>query len=234
MLATRPWTGYELAQQVRRSMRFLWPVSEGHLYREQKQLVSLGWATVTEVEAGRRTRKRYEITEAGRRALAEWLGSATEEPHLQIEGLLRALYADQAGPNELVAALNGTAEQAAAMVADLGDFAREYLADGGPLEMLESGSPDPDSELPHFRGRPMYPTRLHAVAVTLDMASQILVAVHRACERAAADVEHWASSTGDELTPETRLRLERVAGQLAEPVAGQRLSRTPPVTTGQP
>lgn len=211
MLATRPWTGYELAQQVSRSMRFLWPVSEGHLYREQKQLVSLGWATVTEVDAGRRTRKRYEITEAGRQALTEWLTSATEEPHLQIEGLLRALYADHAGPDELTAALMGTAEQAAMMVADLGGFAREYLAEGGPLEMLEAGSTGPDSEQQFFRGRPMFPERLHAVAVAVDMTSQILVAVHTACANAAADVAQWESVTGNGLTPETRIRLERVA-----------------------
>jgi len=211
MLATRPWTGYELAQQVRRSMRFIWPVSEGHLYREQKKLVSLGWATVTDIEAGRRTRKRYEITEAGRYALAEWLRSEPEEPHLQIEGLLRTLYADHAGSDELVTALITTAEQAATMVADLGEFAREYLADGGPLEMLESGLSGPDAELRDFRGRPMYPTRLHAVAVALDMTSQILVAVEKACGNAASDVKHWESTTAAELTPETRVRLERVA-----------------------
>ena len=39
-------TGYELTQQVRRSLRFVWPSSEGHLYREQKRLLELGWATV--------------------------------------------------------------------------------------------------------------------------------------------------------------------------------------------
>ena len=44
LLAVRSWTGYELTRQVRRSLRFVWSSSEGHLYREQKRLVERGWA----------------------------------------------------------------------------------------------------------------------------------------------------------------------------------------------
>src|SRR5680860_344461 len=87
MLAVRSWTGYELTQQVRRSLRFVWPTSEGHLYREQKRLVDLGWATVEEEPAGQRSRKRYSITADGRDALEQWLATDPEEPHFQVEGL---------------------------------------------------------------------------------------------------------------------------------------------------
>ena len=65
LLATRSWTGYELTAQVRRSLAFVWPTSEGHLYREQKVLVARGWAAVVDEPAGRRSRKRYTITDAG-------------------------------------------------------------------------------------------------------------------------------------------------------------------------
>ena len=77
-LAVRSWTGYELTQQVRRSLRFVWPVSEGHLCREQKRLIELGWATVEREPAGRRTRNRFSITEPGRAALADWLATEPE------------------------------------------------------------------------------------------------------------------------------------------------------------
>ena len=73
MLAVRSWTGYELTRQVRRSLRFIWPTSEGHLYREQKRLVSLGWAVVEQEQAGRRARNRYTITAAGRAMFPERL-----------------------------------------------------------------------------------------------------------------------------------------------------------------
>jgi DNA-binding PadR family transcriptional regulator len=65
----RSWTGYELTRQVHRSLRFIWPTSEGHLYREQKRLVTLGWAVVERERTGRRARNRYTITPAGREAL---------------------------------------------------------------------------------------------------------------------------------------------------------------------
>ena len=51
LLAVRSWTGYELTQQMRRSLRFVWSSSEGHLYREQTGLVELGWAAVEDEQA---------------------------------------------------------------------------------------------------------------------------------------------------------------------------------------
>ncbi len=133
LLSVRPWTGYELTGQVRRSLRFVWSVSEGHLYREQKRLVDLGWATVAEEPAGRRTRKRYTITAAGREALAAWLETVPEEPHFQIEGVLRVFFADSSDPATLVASLQHTAEASRAMLEEMQDFAAEYLQEGGPL-----------------------------------------------------------------------------------------------------
>ena len=89
LLAVRSWTGYELTHQLRRSLRYIWSASEGHLYREQGRLVELEWATVVDEPAGARTRKRYTITPEGRQALEVWLGSEPEEPHFEIEGILR-------------------------------------------------------------------------------------------------------------------------------------------------
>ena len=69
LLAVRSWTGYELTQQLQRSLRYVWSASEGHLYRQQSHLVDLGWASVEDEPAGERTRKRYSITPEGREAL---------------------------------------------------------------------------------------------------------------------------------------------------------------------
>jgi DNA-binding PadR family transcriptional regulator len=205
MLATRPMTGYELTHQVRRSLRFIWPVSEGHLYREQKKLVTLGWATVTTEPAGRRTRQRYTITRAGRAALRAWLATEPEEPHLQIEGVLRAFYADSGTPDALAAAMRSTAASASAMLSELHGFVDEYLAQGGPLDMLEGRTPSRT-----FRGRDMHPERLHSVALALDVTTQLLGVVEEFFTNAAAEIENWPSTTAAELTPSTRLRLQRV------------------------
>jgi DNA-binding PadR family transcriptional regulator len=208
LLAVRSWTGYELTQQVRRSLRFVWSTSEGHLYREQRHLVALGWATVTDEPAGRRTRKRYAITEAGRRALTDWLSTPPEEPHVQIEGVLRAFLADQGSPQDLVAALHATGDSARAMRSDLYGFVEEYLTDGGPLDMLERGVGGPSGPRVEYLGRPMYPERLHAVALTLDITTRLLDVINDFCDEAAREVEDWPSTTDSSLAPATRARLE--------------------------
>lgn len=178
MLAVRSWTGYELTRQVRRSLRFVWSTSEGHLYREQKRLVTLGWAVVDKERAGRRERNRYTITPAGREALARWLATPPEEPHLQIEGVLRAFYADLGSPEDLRRSMAVTAEQAGAMLAELRGFAREYLAEGGPMELLERGAGGPEDRRA-FAGRTMYPERLPSVALTLDVTTRLLEEIER-------------------------------------------------------
>lgn len=210
MLATRPMTGYELTQQVRRSLRFVWATSEGHLYREQKKLVTLGWATVTEEEVGRRTRQRYVISRSGRAALHAWLASEPDEPHLQVEGILRAFYADSASPAALSASLRATAASARLMLDELGAYVGDYLADGGPLDMLEDSTAGR-----HFRGRQMYPERLHAVALALDLTTRLLATVEDACTATAAEVDTWPSTTDPSLATSTRARLEAVQARAA-------------------
>jgi DNA-binding PadR family transcriptional regulator len=205
MLATRPMTGYELTQQVRRSLRFIWPVSEGHLYREQKKLVTLGWASVTTEPAGRRTRQRYAITRPGRAALRAWLATEPEEPHLQIEGVLRAFYADSGGPAVLAASMRATAASASALLAELHGFVDEYLAEGGPLDMLEGRTTSRT-----FQGREMHPERLHSVALALDVTTQLLGVVQEFFTSGAADLDDWPSTTATDLAPTTRARLERI------------------------
>jgi DNA-binding PadR family transcriptional regulator len=169
----RSWTGYELTRQVRRSLRFVWPTSEGHLYREQKRLVDLGWATVETERTGQRARKRYTITRAGRAALARWFATAPEEPHLQVEGVLRLFYADIADPAELRRTMAATAERADAMLAELRGFVREYLSDGGPMDMLDRGQGGPGDRR-SFAGRTMFPERLPSVALTVDITTRML------------------------------------------------------------
>jgi DNA-binding PadR family transcriptional regulator len=211
MLAVRSWTGYELTRQVRRSLRFIWPTSEGHLYREQKRLVSLGWAVVEQEQTGRRTRNRYTITQAGREALARWLATPPEEPHLQIEGVLRVFYANLAGPADLHRSMTTTAEQAHSMLATLQGFVAEYLADGGPMDMLEQGIGGPGDRRT-FAGRTMFPERLPSVALALDITTRLLEQVERFFEAEAAAVR-------DGKLPDpaaTRRRLEEILARAEE------------------
>ena len=69
LLALRPWSTYELAQQVSKSLSSWWPRTERQLYEQPKILVDHGLATATTEMVGRRPRTLYDITPAGRVAL---------------------------------------------------------------------------------------------------------------------------------------------------------------------
>jgi DNA-binding PadR family transcriptional regulator len=211
MLAVRSWTGYELTRQVHRSLRFIWPTSEGHLYREQKRLVTLGWAVVEPEQTGRRTRNRYTITQAGREALARWLATPPEEPHLQIEGVLRVFYANLGGSADLHRSMATTAEQAGSMLAILRGFVREYLAEGGPMDMLEQGV-GAAGERRTFAGRTMFPERLPSVALALDITTRLLEEVERFFDVEAATVRQGQLDD----PAATRRRLEEILARAEE------------------
>lgn len=94
LLAIKPWTGYELAQQMERSLRHFWPRAESRVYEEPKRLVKLGLARATPQAVGQRAKTLYTITPEGRRALASWLDEPGGAPHLECEALLKVFFAD--------------------------------------------------------------------------------------------------------------------------------------------
>ena len=77
LLSLRSWTGYELAQQGKRSLHFVWPKGESVIYEEPRRLVARGLATASQERQDGRLRNRYEITDAGRAELRAWLASPT-------------------------------------------------------------------------------------------------------------------------------------------------------------
>lgn len=150
MLAVRSWTGYEMTKQLRRSLRFVWASSEGNLYREQAGIVKRGWATVELEENRGRRRKRYHITESGRAALEQWLASPVEEPHLEVEGVLRLFHGSSATVDDLAASMRQTSAMARQMLDELLGFVDEYLSEDGPLAMLEAGVGGPGQPRQEF------------------------------------------------------------------------------------
>lgn len=206
LLGVRSWTGYELTNQLRRSLRFVWPSSEGHLYREQKRLLDLGWATVTREPVGKRHRNRYTITPAGRSALRDWLRTEPGEPRLEIEGLVRMFYGDQGTVEDMAHSMDATSRMARSMLDSLLGFVDEYLEAGGPLSMLEGG----EHESRVFHGRPQFPERLHVVALVLDVTTALLGDIEASLRSATEETRGWESTTDVSLTPLTRKRLERI------------------------
>jgi PadR family transcriptional regulator, regulatory protein AphA len=71
-------TPYQLKQAVASSIGHFWTLQHAQLYTEPERLVRGGHVTV-ELEQGGRRRKRYALTESGRKALEAWIAQPTDD-----------------------------------------------------------------------------------------------------------------------------------------------------------
>ena len=133
LLALRRWSTYELAQQMQRSIHYYWPRAESKIYEEPKKLVAHGLATATREYAGRRPRTVYAITDEGRRALRSWLAEPGKGPLVEFEGIVKVLFAEQAGKDELLATLASIRSDAERTRQHHAELAADLAETGGPF-----------------------------------------------------------------------------------------------------
>lgn len=133
LLALRRWSTYELAQQMRRSIHYYWPRAESHIYEEPKKLVAYGLATAEREYAGRRPRTVYAISDEGREALRQWLGEPGHGPVVEFEGLVKVLFAEQSGKEELLATLASIRADAEETRTHHATLAADLAKTGGPF-----------------------------------------------------------------------------------------------------
>jgi PadR family transcriptional regulator, regulatory protein AphA len=189
LLAVRPWSAYELAQQATRSLRYTHPRSESHLYEEAKRLLRLGWAETHTEHHGRRKRTIYEITDDGRQALQAWFETSPRDPQLDFEALLRLLFADQTDKATLDRWLEETADTARRLVDDGTErLLRPYVTD-------ESGP---------------FPERRHITALVAAFVADYLHLIERWSEFAREEVRRWPTTEGLGMTDRTREILDMV------------------------
>jgi PadR family transcriptional regulator, regulatory protein AphA len=210
MLALREWTAYELTQQLRRSLDYCWPTAESIWYSEPKRLVRLGLATAKRepIATGRRARTVYAITDQGRQLLSAWLASEPDPPRLQIETMLRLVYADQGSKQDLLAAVRSIRRWALAQAPTGLAQVRGYLDE-------ENATP--------------FPRRLHIIALFgmfyVDLFEQMVIWA----DAAEAEIVTWPATADLGMTPRTRAALESLRERL-EPLAARAEADDPPST----
>lgn len=124
-------TPYELKQLLERSIQNFWPVPHTTFYEEPARLAKAGYLSQTQETGGRR-RKRYALTEAGRKALREWADSPDTPP---------SQYRDEA----MVKVFAGADPQLA--FAGRCDWHRQKLAElESYLEALKAGQDGPRTD----------------------------------------------------------------------------------------
>jgi PadR family transcriptional regulator AphA len=171
LLDLKPWTGYELTTQAQRSLRYAWPKSERLLYSEPKKLVELGYAATHKEVTGNRTRNVYEITDEGRHVLSEWTGSRTQPPRIEIEALLRLLFADQGTTEDLLGALDE-------FKADIGEH------HGAIVELMAS----------YLDGGHPFPERTHLSVLFATFQIEMFKSIERWIDFARSEIDEWPTT----------------------------------------
>ena len=133
LLSIKPWSSYELTQQMDRSLGRVWPRAVSKLYEEPKKLASHGLARSAIQQNGRRRRTIYTITARGRRALAEWLGQPGDGPVLEFEQLLKVFFADNGTTADLLATLAAAQAWEQARCAESLAIGEQYSTGSGPF-----------------------------------------------------------------------------------------------------
>jgi len=106
LATTGPATPYELKQAVTGGIGYFWSFPHSQLYSEPARLAAAGYVSEQREEGGRR-RRVFSITDAGRAALQQWLGDATDElPEIRDIALLKLFFGAQATPEQLIELAN--------------------------------------------------------------------------------------------------------------------------------
>lgn len=168
LLAIKPWSTYELAKQMQRDLRFVWPRAESKLYAEPKKLIAHGLASANSEPRGKRRRTVYSITPAGRRALAAWLETAAAPPRWESESIVKLLFATNGTTEQLLAHLRHFRDHATARWKAVAAIFRPYL----------------DGDEP-------FPNRTHVNVLAARLALETARAEALWADRAIEEVQTW-------------------------------------------
>src|SRR5262249_7144916 len=98
-----------------------------------KKLVSAGLATSQATFTGKRRSTVYEITDAGRTALRDWLDAPAAGMRLESEAMIKVAFADGGDVTQLRATVHEMRVDAEARLAEILDRSTQYATNGGPF-----------------------------------------------------------------------------------------------------
>ena len=131
VLSLRPHSTYDITRQMRLSLHYMWPRAESNVYAEPRRLVVAGLAAAREEWNGQRRRTVYEITDAGRTALADWLASPSLPSRHESEALVKVMFAENGSRDDLLASIGAIGAEAAEALRSVLRIADRYAAGEG-------------------------------------------------------------------------------------------------------
>lgn len=105
LLMLYPMTGYELQQFIRKNLALICSHSAGSIQTALAKLEKDGKITAFETAEGRRRKKTFTITQAGRDAFSAWVAQPMQADKVKNMELSRLFFAGLARPEERVAAI---------------------------------------------------------------------------------------------------------------------------------
>ncbi|MCU0225186.1 MAG: PadR family transcriptional regulator [Acidobacteria bacterium] len=114
-----PMSGYDARAYIQASISQFWSESFGQIYPALERLRRSRLVRCRTDAESPRSRKVYEITEAGREVLATWLARPPEPERPRSESILKTFLGDQAAPGVAVGHLRDLAESMEHRVAAL-------------------------------------------------------------------------------------------------------------------
>lgn len=187
LLCVQDWSAYDLVRQIERGWRDLWPRASSGIYVEPNKLVDRGFAVRREDRATGRVRHVYSVTPAGRAALRVWLGRPSQAPRFESEALMRVLFADQGGQDELLAAIRSVREHAV----------------GRSRELLQQGERD------YLDGPGPFPERRHLIQLSGGFLAEYFGALVRWADWAEREVQTWDGAAGPHAVEELVRQVRR-------------------------
>jgi PadR family transcriptional regulator, regulatory protein AphA len=97
---------HDLVRYMRAGARLYWAAAPSQYYAEPKRLAKLGLLRARSEPGQTRDRTHYELTDAGRAALAEWVKTPAPFPRIQHEPAVRVLAADLTDPADVLEGLD--------------------------------------------------------------------------------------------------------------------------------
>ncbi|GLE50695.1 PadR family transcriptional regulator [Mycobacterium montefiorense] len=133
LLSIQPFTTYELAQQMERTLSWFWPRAASMIYEEPKKLASAGLADSTVTFTGKRRSTVYQITDAGRAALRDYLDAPAAGMRMEFEAMIKVAFTDAGDVNQFRATVREIRADAESRLAEIMDRSTEYDTTGGPF-----------------------------------------------------------------------------------------------------
>jgi DNA-binding PadR family transcriptional regulator len=126
-LMYQPLTGYEIKKSIDNSIGFFWQESYGHIYPMLKRLEKGGMIIpIAEVDEGLHARKRYAITDKGKKAFLDWMSQDIDPLKIRYELLLKLFFSARPGSPDMLEHLKAEEKRMEQLLAAY-DQVREHL-----------------------------------------------------------------------------------------------------------